>query len=75
MWDLCFAVVYCIRDCCDCDQFDRDLVDQWLECRIKEAVSHCGKIILQSSKKFNNMYYIGEVWDLSDKIHLILFYA
>jgi len=51
----CFTVMNCIRDCCDCSQFDRDLVEQRVECRIKEAVSNCGKFLQQ---KFNNMCLI-----------------
>jgi len=25
-----FAAMYCIRDCCNCSQFDRNLVEQWV---------------------------------------------
>ena len=42
--------MYYIRDCCDYSQFDRDFVEQWVEYRVKEAVAHGGKIILQNSK-------------------------
>ena len=41
---------YSIRDCCDCSQFDRVLVEQCVNCRIKEAASHYGKSMTSLSR-------------------------